>query len=538
VATEGILIMAKSDRVRYVSTFRAPTEYERQLEEARRRAALAEALAQQEYQPMEGTVAPIPKAAPLVKALQGYLTAREGRKAQEAAEEAKGMEADYAQRMLGRMQGGYTYKPNAELEQQMAKRPEETLEQYNQRIASTVFTGKPADIPEQTELGEVTRQSQYRRAPEEVLGMASTSLGTAALKDRPIMAQRLAKMLEEPEKAKLPYNAVDMSKLTKASREAFAASVKAGNPDYTLLESREFSELTPQQLVDAMFRTGQFGIEGGRYQFETGQPPPQLRFPFQSQPTAAPAAGPAAAPQVGPPPIAPRVAPTAPISPSAAPRATAPTTQGQAAPEKIKPLPAIQTATPQQRLALQQDLPKARMAAQVGLGKLDQLDAYLADLENHAGLDRIAGKLNQYEFTDVDPSALSARSVFNGFLQGTSIQSVNEARQASQTGGAFGTMTEKEWPRLEGAFGAVVAAKEPNDLRRAIRNARAQIAASRNRYTSSWEGMYGDMNIGYEPPKYEPESMAYPREKPKQSESRSIADKILEEERNRARGVR
>jgi hypothetical protein len=81
--------MAKSDRVRYVSTFRAPTEYERQLEEARRRAALAEALAQQEYQPMEGTAAPIPKAAPLVKALQGYLTAREGRLAKEAAAEAE-----------------------------------------------------------------------------------------------------------------------------------------------------------------------------------------------------------------------------------------------------------------------------------------------------------------------------------------------------------------------------------------------------------------------------------------------------------------
>lgn len=91
--------MAQSDRVRYISTFRAPTEYERQLEEARRRAALAEALAQQEYQPMEGVVAPIPKAAPLVKALQGYLTARAGRQAEEAkaaAEKAGRTEfADY-----------------------------------------------------------------------------------------------------------------------------------------------------------------------------------------------------------------------------------------------------------------------------------------------------------------------------------------------------------------------------------------------------------------------------------------------------------
>jgi len=529
--------MAKT--VRYVPTFRAPSEYERQVEEARRRAMLAEALAQQQYEPMEGNAAPIPKAAPLVKALQGYLTAREGRKAQEAAEEAKGMEADYAQRMLGRMQGGYTYQPDAQLEQQMAKRPEETLDQYNQRMQVTPFAGRAAPVPEQTELGEVTRQSQYRRAPEEVLNMASTGLGAAALKDRPVMAERLALMLKEPEKAKSPYGSIDPSKFTQASLQKFDASVQAGKPDYTLLQSREYAELTPQQQIDAMFRTGEFGIKGGQYTFETGQTAPQLRFPFQSQVTAPPAA-PAAVPQAGLPPVAatPRQAPTAPVVPPAAPRVAAPTAQAPATGEKPKPLPAIQAAPEKDRIQLRLDYPKAQMAAQVGLGKLDQLDAYLADLENHAGLDRIAGKINQYEFTDVDPSALSARSVLNGFLQGTSIQSVNEARQASQTGGAFGTMTEKEWPRLEGAFGAVVAAKQPDDLRRAIRNARSQIAAARNRYTSSWGATYGDMDIGYSPPSYEPESSAYPRAKPKQSESRSIADRILEEERQRAKGGR
>ncbi len=81
--------MARNDPVRYVSTFRAPSEYERQLEEARRRAALAEALAQQQYEPQEGVVAPIPRAAPLVKALQGYMTGRAGRKAREAEEAAQ-----------------------------------------------------------------------------------------------------------------------------------------------------------------------------------------------------------------------------------------------------------------------------------------------------------------------------------------------------------------------------------------------------------------------------------------------------------------
>lgn len=85
--------------VKYTSTFRAPSEYERQLEEARRRAMLAEALAQQQYEPMEGNAAPIPKAAPLVKALQSFMTARAGRQAEEAkaaAEKAGRTEfADY-----------------------------------------------------------------------------------------------------------------------------------------------------------------------------------------------------------------------------------------------------------------------------------------------------------------------------------------------------------------------------------------------------------------------------------------------------------
>jgi hypothetical protein len=166
--------MARNDPVRYVSTFRAPSEYERQLEEARRRAMLAEALAQQQYEPQEGVVAPIPRAAPLVKALQGFMTARAGRQAKEAEEAAEGMKEDYAQRMLGRMEGGYVYKG------------------YDP-------SKPPAPIPEQTELGEVTRQSQYVRSPQEALAMASTKLGADALKDRPIMAARLAKMLETPE---------------------------------------------------------------------------------------------------------------------------------------------------------------------------------------------------------------------------------------------------------------------------------------------------------------------------------------------------
>ena len=256
--------MAKT--VRYVPTFRAPSEYERQMEEARRRAMLAEALAQQQYEPMEGNAAPIPKAAPLVKALQSFMTARAGRQAQEAAEEAKGMEADYAQRMLGRMQGGYTYQPDAQLEQQMAKRPEETLDQYTQRMQATPFVGRTAAIPEQTELGEVTRQSQYRRAPEEVLDMASTSLGTAALKDRPVMAQRLAQMLETPKEAE--YGTTPQFD---AEGRAFVVN-KAGNVRY--LDGVKAPAAAPAAVTPAtIMRNGKKIVVDARTGAEIGLAP-------------------------------------------------------------------------------------------------------------------------------------------------------------------------------------------------------------------------------------------------------------------------
>ena len=496
------------------ANFIPPSPYEqerRRAEQQRRYAELLQqqALAEEEPFTYQGIRAmPSPLTA-LTKMLQAYGSKKALEKAEEAEQKAKGLEEQAASQISGRLFGG------APLSQ-----------------ADTT--------PDESGLAEVAIESAYRQDPMDAMRVASTPQGAAAVKSNPMLAAMLTKSMEQEKAAKSPYGSVDPSKFTTESLQAFDASVRSGKPDYTVLQPREYAELTPQQQIEAALGMGRFGIEGGRFTFETGQTAPQLRFPFQSQRAdAQPAVAP---PQAA---VTPSVQPAAATSVAAnaamPPQAATPNRREalsgalEKTEEKIKPLPAIETAPEKDRIQLRLDFPKAQTAAQVGLGKLDQLDAYLADLENHAGLDRIAGKFNQYEVTDFDPSALSARSLFNVFLQGTSIQSVNEARQASTTGGAFGTMTEKEWPRLEGAFGAVVAAKDPNDLRRAIRNARKEIDKSRNRYKSAWESTYGNMDMGYVPPDYEPESTSYPRAKPKQSESRSIADKILEEERNRTR---
>ena len=150
-----------------VRPFRAPTEYELALERARKQKALAEALAQQEYMPMEGVAAPIPRAAPLVKALQGYLTARAGRKAEEAEAEARGMETRAGEQIAGRVFGGAPVRD----------------------VDTT---------PDESGLAEVAIQSQYRQSPQDALRMASTPQGAAALRGNPMLAAALQRSMETP----------------------------------------------------------------------------------------------------------------------------------------------------------------------------------------------------------------------------------------------------------------------------------------------------------------------------------------------------
>ena len=161
--------MAKSDRVRYVSTFRAPTEYELEVERARRQKALAEALAQQEYQPIEGGVAPIPRAAPLVKALQSYMTARAGRKAEEAekaAEKAGRVEiADYIRSFepeqrtvgMGDIAAMEATAPQIDAQGRVTYSPPSAVAAPNQRLMATT-----PDQPMQMQVGGPLTMAQRR----------------------------------------------------------------------------------------------------------------------------------------------------------------------------------------------------------------------------------------------------------------------------------------------------------------------------------------------------------------------------------------
>jgi hypothetical protein len=154
------------EKVKQVQVFSLPTEYERQAAEARRREMMAEMLAQQAYDPGQYQGAPIPKAAPVVKALEGYLRGREMRKAREAGEKAEAEVSRAGQQIMGRLMGGAP-------------------------IAEPV-------MPDASGLDEVRVQSQYRASPDDAMRMAMTPAGSAAMRGNPALAAMLARTMEQP----------------------------------------------------------------------------------------------------------------------------------------------------------------------------------------------------------------------------------------------------------------------------------------------------------------------------------------------------
>jgi len=186
------------------SSFILPNEYERKIAEAKRREAMAKMLAQQQYQPLEGSAAPTPSYAPLVQGLQSYLLARELKKGQEAKDAATELEGQSARQISGRLQGGRVSEPTLtgmesqpikdfyQMRKQMA---EPILQEEYQRIEAEKNAPMPKN-PTVDDLQPVIPTAQYTRSPRDALGVASTAVGQAALKDRPFLNLQLAEALK------------------------------------------------------------------------------------------------------------------------------------------------------------------------------------------------------------------------------------------------------------------------------------------------------------------------------------------------------
>ena len=195
------------ERYKSVSTFALPDAYQQQAAEARRRRRMAEMLAQQAYQPSDIS-APIPAAAPFVQGLQAFLTARAGRKADEAEETAAKTKAQFeadterqidatGAQIAGRLMGGSPIRSIAPVDkfglQEFQSAAPAFAQDMQRRNAEELAQRRAGDIQ------EVTRQSQYVYDPKDALRVGMTKTGAAALQGNPALAAMLARTMEKPD---------------------------------------------------------------------------------------------------------------------------------------------------------------------------------------------------------------------------------------------------------------------------------------------------------------------------------------------------
>jgi len=170
--------------IKTYEAFKAPSPYEQERLRAERQRRYAELLEQQAMEPegeftYQGIRAMPSPAAALGKLLSAY----QGKKAREKAEEAEarktGMEEQAAEQIMGRLMGSKAAPvPIPDAAQQIA------AEEQAQREAG--------------EIQEMTRQSQYRYDPEGAMQRAMTPQGAGAVRGNPMLAAALQRSMEAP----------------------------------------------------------------------------------------------------------------------------------------------------------------------------------------------------------------------------------------------------------------------------------------------------------------------------------------------------
>ena len=144
--------------------------------------------------------------------------------------------------------------------------------------------------------------------------------------------------------------------------------------------------------------------------------------------------------------------------------------------------------------------PQEKLSAETALTNLTRMKNVAEELRGHKGLDSIVGKWNQYSIFDTSDNAINARALQGTLVKQSATAALQAMRDASKTGGAVGSVSEKEWPILEQQIAALDSAQTPKAYRIALQNLQSQLDSSISNITQSYESKYGKLE--FTPPKY------------------------------------
>lgn len=134
--------------------------------------------------------------------------------------------------------------------------------------------------------------------------------------------------------------------------------------------------------------------------------------------------------------------------PARAPSSVAPTVAPTTAPTTS----IFEQVTPKEQQQLLLDRPRAERGVSVVVDKASRLKSLVGNLlSNEEGLKRSTGLASKVPSIPGGP-AYQAQSDLKNLKERVSLETVNQMRELSKTGGAIGNITEREWPRLESAL--------------------------------------------------------------------------------------
>lgn len=173
------------------------------------------------------------------------------------------------------------------------------------------------------------------------------------------------------------------------------------------------------------------------------------------------------------------------LAPSAAPRPFGTSaSEADSAAERERRLAEVKRA---------ENVPQARLILENQRNNLARIETQLDQALKEPGLDRAVGLVGA--FPNIPGSdAANASALIKGLREQVSIMAVQAARDASRTGGAYGNMTEKEWPRLEGLLGTLAMEQDPARFREKLSEVKSEIAIIRGNLNQAFQSEYGANN--------------------------------------------
>jgi len=133
--------------------------------------------------------------------------------------------------------------------------------------------------------------------------------------------------------------------------------------------------------------------------------------------------------------------------------------------------------------------PQAVFKVQQAVGTIDNALKQVGYMKTHRGLGNITGSIMS-QIPNVSDVAANAQADLDTLKSQIGVQVLNAMREASKTGGAVGSVTEKEWPILQNQLGSLQQSQSTTQFKKRLEDVEATLGRVKASYLQEYKGNY------------------------------------------------